>query len=81
METILLSIALVAFAFLALGVGIFFLPKRKFPETEVGHNKNMRELNISCAKCDERRKWNEVKKKRSSQIIPAELKIDLSQIK
>lgn len=77
METLLLSIVMVGIAFLALGVGIFFLPKRKFPETEVGHNKHMRELQLSCAKCDERKRWNEMKKKKAAQINPLELKIDL----
>lgn len=80
METVLLSILMVGFAFLALGVGVFFLPKRKFPETEVGHNKKMRELQISCAKCDERRRWNEIKKRKAAQIKPSELKIDLGQL-
>jgi hypothetical protein len=80
METLLLSIGLIGFAFLALGVGVFFLPKRKFPETEVGHNKHMRELQITCAKCDEKRKWKEMKKKKASAIKPMELKIDTSQL-
>lgn len=79
METYLLSFILVGIAFLALGIGIFFLPKRKFPETEVGHNRHMRELHITCAKCEERREWNKMKRKKTAQINPSGLKIDLGQ--
>lgn len=80
METVLLSIVLVGVAFIALGVGIFFLPSRKFPETEVGHNKHMRELQITCAKCEEKKRWREMKRKQAGKIKPAELKIDLGQL-
>ena len=81
MEVFLLSLLLVAIAFVALGVGVFFLPARKFPETEVGHNRHMRELGISCAKCDERRAWKKKKKMQKPRIKAADLKIDLSQYK
>lgn len=74
----LITIILVAFAFVALGVGIFFRKEGKFPETEVGHNKHMRELGIYCAKCEERRNWREFKKKQQPKINPKKLTIDLS---
>ena len=78
MEVFLLSVILIAIAFLALGVGIFFRKEGKFPETEVGHNRHMRALGITCAKCDERKNWNEFKKKQQPKINPKSLKIDLS---
>ena len=81
MEVFILSVVLVGIAFIALGTGIFFLPARKFPETEVGHNKHMRELGISCAKCEEQRSWREMKKNGQSRIKLSELKIDPEQLK
>lgn len=75
MEVFLLSVVLVAVAFLALGVSIFFRRGGHFPETEVGKNRNMRELGIFCTKCDERRQWNEIKKKQKKKINPSELKM------
>ncbi len=49
----LLSIAIVAIAFAGLGLNILFRKNGKFPETEVGSNKNMRNLGITCTKQDE----------------------------
>lgn len=46
----LLSIGLVAIALLGLGIQTFFSRKRKFPETSVGHNKELRKRNIYCIK-------------------------------
>jgi hypothetical protein len=78
MKVVLLAIFFVAVAFIALGVSIFFRKGGKFPETEVGHNRHMRELGITCAKCDERKTWNESKRKQQLKINPAKLKLDLS---
>ncbi len=81
MEVLLLSIGLVGVAFLALGINIFFRREGKFPETEIGHNKHMRELGITCTKCDERKKWNDARNKRRVVQIPSELGIDFSQMR
>jgi hypothetical protein len=79
MEIVLLAIGLVGFAFLALGVGIFFRKDGKFPETEVGKNKNMRQLGIYCTKCEEGKKWREAKRKEAARNIkPNNLKIDIA---
>lgn len=78
MLVFLITTVLVAFAFIALGVGIFFRKEGKFPETEVGHNKHMRELGIYCAKCEERKSWNEYKKRQKPKINPKKLTIDIS---
>lgn len=78
MEVVLLTIGLVGFAFLALGVSIFFKKDGQFPETEVGKNKKMRELGIYCTKCEEGRKWREAKRKFATKNInPKNLQIDL----
>jgi hypothetical protein len=49
----LISIVFVALAFAGLGLNILFRKNGKFPDTEVGHNKNMRNLGITCSKADE----------------------------
>ncbi|HUX54465.1 MAG TPA: hypothetical protein VMV56_08640 [Williamwhitmania sp.] len=46
------AVVLLALMFIGLGFNIFFR-KKKFPETEVGHNKEMRKLGIKCARTEE----------------------------
>lgn len=48
MELILATLFLVLVAFLAMGVRIFFVKNGKFPETEIGHNREMRKRGIYC---------------------------------
>ena len=80
MKLFILAAFFIAVAFIALGVRIFFLRGGKFPETEVGHNKKMRELGITCAKCDEHIRWNRMKQARKTRLRPKELKIDISRL-
>jgi len=80
MKIFFIAIILVAIAFLALGVSIFFRRDGKFPETEIGKNKKMRELGIYCVKCEERKDWNRRKKNKASKIRPEKLKLDLSRM-
>lgn len=80
LETILISLALIALAFVGLGVSIFFRRNGRFPETEIGRNRKMRELGITCAKCDEMNIWKDRNRKKPVKINPADLKIDISRI-
>ncbi|MDD4645408.1 MAG: hypothetical protein PHY99_05410 [Bacteroidales bacterium] len=50
---LLISIILVALAFAGLGISILFRRNGKFPETEVGQNKHMKDLGITCVKKNE----------------------------
>jgi hypothetical protein len=68
-----ISLIVVIIAFLGLGFNIF-LRNKPFPETEVGHNKKMKELGIFCAKCEE---WKSFKEKRKF----SNLSLDVSRIK
>ncbi len=68
----LASVIVVMVSFLLIGFNIIFL-KRKFPETSVGHNKNMRKLGITCVKCEELARIKTQKNK--LKINPKELKI------
>lgn len=52
-ETLLLVLGLLAISFLALGFNIFFRKGKKFPQTSVGGNKEMRKRGLSCAKHEE----------------------------
>ena len=50
---LLVAVVLIAISFIGLGVNIFFRKDGKFPETEIGQNKEMKKLGITCVKCDE----------------------------
>jgi len=47
------AIALIGFSSIFLGIRMILLRNGKFPQTEVGHNKEMRKRGIICAKAEE----------------------------
>jgi hypothetical protein len=77
MKAFLFSIVIMGIAFIGLGINILFRKNGKFPETDIGHNRHMKRLGITCVKCEEIKR----SKKRliiQRQIInPSELKLDL----
>jgi len=54
LKLLIIVLIIVALSFLMLGVNVFLF-KKKFPETEVGRNKNMAKLGLTCPVCDEKR--------------------------
>ena len=58
----LLTGVIVAISFLAMGISIFFRKNGKFPTFEIGKNKEMRKLGITCVKHDELKCHNRLKK-------------------
>jgi len=52
-KLLLPAILIVAIALLFLGIRMLIQKNGKFPETEVGRNKEMRKLGIQCAKAEE----------------------------
>ena len=58
----LITGVVVAVSFLAMGVSIFVKKNGKFPSFEIGKNKEMRKLGITCAKHDEIKCHNRLKK-------------------
>lgn len=56
MKLWIVAVIVVALAFLMLGVNVLLFRKR-FPETEVGKNKNMAKLGLICPKCEENRNY------------------------
>ncbi len=45
---------LLGLSILGLGVQTFFSSKRKFPNTHIGHNKNMRKRGIYCSQTQQK---------------------------
>lgn len=77
LKLLLIVTIIVALAFLLLGINVFLL-KRKFPETEVGRNKDMMQLGLTCPKCDEKRKYRY--KSKPVKLNPGKLRPDWSSI-
>ncbi len=72
LQILFITIIIVALAVLLLGINIFVFG-RKFPETEVGQNKNMIRLGIRCPHCEERARYRQPKPAR---LRPSELRPD-----
>jgi len=47
-KIILISSVLLSFVFLGLGVQVFFSKKKRFPQTQIGHNQEMKKRKIPC---------------------------------
>ena len=58
----LITGVIVAISFLAMGISVFFRKNGKFPTFEIGKNKDMRKFGITCAKHDELKCHNRLKK-------------------
>jgi septation ring formation regulator EzrA len=69
---LIIVLAIVVISFVFLGFNIFFR-RKSFPETEIGRNKEMRKLGLTCPKCDEISKYR--KKKTIPPIHPSTLRI------
>jgi hypothetical protein len=60
LQLLIIVSALVALSIFLLGINIFMFG-RKFPETEVGKNKNMIRLGLRCPQCEERARYRKLK--------------------
>lgn len=69
MDILIASLILIGLCMIGLCFNIIFRKNGKFPETEVGHNKDMRKMGIHCAKDDELKMW---KKRKSAPKCTAE---------
>lgn len=61
-KMILLAVALISLAFLGLATQIVLKKNGKFPDTHVGHNREMKKRGIVCAKTFDRIEQAKVKK-------------------
>jgi hypothetical protein len=59
LQLLLIVSALVGLSILMLGINIFVFG-RKFPETEVGKNKDMIRLGLRCPHCEERARYRKL---------------------
>jgi hypothetical protein len=53
LNILLLSLVLIALAFLGLALNILIKKNGKFPAYRVGHNSNMAKIGVKCAKHEE----------------------------
>lgn len=58
----LLTGVIVAVSFLALGISVFIRKNGKFPAFEIGKNKEIKKLGITCARHDELKCYNRLEK-------------------
>jgi hypothetical protein len=60
-QLFVVTIGIVALSVMLIGINVFFF-KRKFPETEIGRNKDMIRLGIRCPQCEERKNFRRSKR-------------------
>jgi hypothetical protein len=60
LQTIIIAAAIVAICLLLLGINIYVFGK-KFPETEVGKNKHMIKMGLTCPSCEERARYKKLR--------------------
>jgi hypothetical protein len=60
LQLIIITAAIVAISILLIGINIFVFGK-KFPETEVGKNRNMIRLGLRCPHCEERAQYRKLR--------------------
>jgi hypothetical protein len=60
LQLIIIASVIVSISLLFLGINIFVFG-RKFPETEVGKNKNMIRLGLRCPHCEERARYRKLR--------------------
>lgn len=65
LKLFLISGVIVAISFLALGISVFIRKDHKFPSFMIEKNKDMRKLGITCARHDELKCYNNLKKRKS----------------
>ncbi|BCI63470.1 MULTISPECIES: hypothetical protein [Bacteroidales] len=65
-NTILLTIGIVAIAFILLGIKVIFVKNGHFPNSHIGSNKEMKKRGISCAMTTDLKDRN---RKRLSDLI------------
>ena len=72
----IIVLILVALAIFLLSFNIIFKKDGKFPDTEIGHNKKLREMGIMCSRMEELQLLS--KQKKSTKLIIDPLKIRYS---
>ncbi|MHC1779253.1 MAG: hypothetical protein AB9922_03330 [Bacteroidales bacterium] len=63
MSLIIISVIIIGIGVFLMSFNIIFRKNGKFPETEIGHNKEMRKMGLMCAKSEEKILWKKGKKR------------------
>ncbi len=66
LKVLILSIIFIAIAFVGFATQIIFRKGGRFPNTSVGGNKALRDMGISCPKCEEQARCALAKKHESA---------------
>ena len=73
---LLVTLILLALAFLLMAIRIILIKSGVFPNTSVGGNKNLRQMGIKCVRCEEQAKFNQIRKQKNKlKIDPSELRL------
>ncbi len=72
MHTFLAFSVVLGLCFLGLGIKIFFSKEGRFPETEIGHNKEMRKRGIMCTRQEEILRWQKGRRKKVEEPLSCE---------
>jgi len=62
LKLLVITIPILAIAFAGFAIKILFKKNGQFPETRVGHNKNLRKKKIYCIKTEQKIIDNKIKK-------------------
>ena len=73
-KLLLISVVIVGIAFSFLAIRLIFFRGGRFPDTSVGGNKRLREMGITCVKCEEQARFNRISKQKIK-INPADLQL------
>lgn len=63
-QTFIIAATLLGLGFIGLAIQILFSKKKKFPDTHVGHNPEMRRFGITCVKT-----WDALEQRKVKQNI------------
>ncbi len=72
MATFLTFALVLCLCFIGLGIKIFFSKSGKFPETEIGHNAEMRKRGIVCTRQEEFVQWRKSRRKNATEPLSCE---------
>lgn len=67
LQLLLISILFLGVAFIGFAIKMIFLKSGEFPETRVGHNKELRKRKVYCIKTEQKIIDNKIKKIKPSE--------------
>lgn len=74
LKLMIISAAFIGASFILMSIRTLMKRDGRFPNTSVSGNKKLKELGITCAKCDEMARYRKLRKQRIK-INPRELRV------